>query len=80
MPRRLNTPARSRGVQIGIRLTEEEADEIYAQAERRGMPITLLILEAVRAVAGLPFDGAFRLPDAPPPERAGLNHHTHPNP
>lgn len=80
MARRPYTPARSRGVQINIRLAQEEADEIYDQSRRRGMPITLLILEAVRAVAGLPFDGAFRLPDAPPPERAGQNHRAHPNP
>ena len=66
MTRRTNTPARSRGVQIGIRLTESEAAEIYGQAERRGMPITKLILEAVRAVAGLPFDGAFRVPPRNP--------------
>ena len=51
---------RTRTKQLGIRLTDEELAEVRKQAERRGMSITRLILEAVRYVARLPFDGGFR--------------------
>ena len=51
---------RTRTRQLGIRLTDSELAEVREQAERRGMSITRLILEAVRYVARLPFEGGFR--------------------
>jgi hypothetical protein len=51
---------RTREHQLGIRLTAAELAEVREQAERRGMSITRLILEAVRYVARLPFDGGFK--------------------
>lgn len=51
---------RTRTRQLGIRLTEAEITEVREQAERRGMSITRLVLEAVRFVARLPFNGGFR--------------------
>lgn len=52
--------SRTRARQINVRLTDDELAEVRAQADRRGMSITRLILEAVRYVAHLPFDGGFR--------------------
>ena len=56
---------RTRTRQLAIRLTDAEIAEVRAQAERRGMSLTRLLLEAVRFVSNLPYEGGFQdRPDA----------------
>jgi len=60
MPEQQN---RNRGAQINIRLTDDEAAEVRAQARRRGISITRLILAAIRYVSKLPYEEGFRTPN-----------------
>ena len=60
MSRTKQDPARNRTHQVNIRLTTAEAAEVHEQARRRGMSVTRLLLEAVRAVSAMPYDGGFR--------------------
>lgn len=58
-------PDRTRAVQLNIRLTEPEVEEIRDQARRRGVSLARLVLASVRHCARLEYTDGF----APPADR-----------